>query len=169
MSVQEIQEKITTLYREILFRAPDVSGLNFYTDSIINNNITLEEVSGILSSSPEASTHKLNFYKLAPNFVSIFSKDVTKNMLKSFSTWYHTFNFGNVQTTSTRTTSNYQMWCAQGIPQDLTGKTVLDVGANDGFYSFLCEQRGAKKVLAVDLDYSSKDSSKDSSTYLKFE
>lgn len=38
-----------------------------------------------------------------------------------------------------------------GIPEDLTGKTVLDIGCWDGFYAFECERRGAAKVLATDL------------------
>lgn len=33
---------------------------------------------------------------------------------------------------------------------DLTGKTVLDVGAWDGFYSFSAEKLGASRVLATD-------------------
>jgi tRNA (mo5U34)-methyltransferase len=33
---------------------------------------------------------------------------------------------------------------------DLNGKTVLDVGAWDGFFSFEAERRGAARVLAVD-------------------
>jgi tRNA (mo5U34)-methyltransferase len=37
-----------------------------------------------------------------------------------------------------------------GIPEDLTGKTVLDIGAWDGFFSFEFERRGAKRVFAVD-------------------
>ena len=36
------------------------------------------------------------------------------------------------------------------IPDDLTGKTVLDIGAWDGFFSFEFERRGAKRVFAVD-------------------
>jgi tRNA (mo5U34)-methyltransferase len=36
------------------------------------------------------------------------------------------------------------------IPQDLTGKTVLDIGAWDGYFSFEFERRGAKRVLAID-------------------
>ena len=35
------------------------------------------------------------------------------------------------------------------IPQDLTGKRVLDIGAWDGFFSFELEKRGAE-VLAID-------------------
>ena len=30
------------------------------------------------------------------------------------------------------------------------GRSVLDVGAFDGFYSFLAEARGARRVVAVD-------------------
>ena len=36
------------------------------------------------------------------------------------------------------------------IPQDLSGKSVLDIGAWDGFFSFECERRGAARVLAID-------------------
>jgi tRNA (mo5U34)-methyltransferase len=36
-----------------------------------------------------------------------------------------------------------------GLPQDLRGKRVLDVGAWDGWFSFECERRGAV-VVAVD-------------------
>jgi tRNA (mo5U34)-methyltransferase len=37
-----------------------------------------------------------------------------------------------------------------GLPADLSGKTVLDVGAWDGFFSFEAERRGAARVLATD-------------------
>jgi len=36
------------------------------------------------------------------------------------------------------------------IPDDLTGRTVLDVGAWDGFFSFEAERRGAARVVAAD-------------------
>lgn len=38
-----------------------------------------------------------------------------------------------------------------GIPEDLTGLEVLDIGCWDGFYSFECERRGAKLVVATDM------------------
>ena len=37
-----------------------------------------------------------------------------------------------------------------GLPEDLSGLTVLDVGAWDGFFSFECERRGAARVVAAD-------------------
>ncbi len=36
------------------------------------------------------------------------------------------------------------------LPDDLTGKTVIDVGAWDGAFSFECERRNALRVLATD-------------------
>lgn len=36
------------------------------------------------------------------------------------------------------------------LPADLTGRTVLDVGAWDGFFSFEAERRGAARVVAAD-------------------
>ncbi len=37
-----------------------------------------------------------------------------------------------------------------GFPEDFTGKTVLDIGSNDGFFAFEAEKRRAKSVLATD-------------------
>ena len=36
------------------------------------------------------------------------------------------------------------------IPEDLSGKSVLDIGAWDGYFSFEFERRGAARVLAID-------------------
>ena len=36
------------------------------------------------------------------------------------------------------------------LPQDLTGWSVLDIGAWHGYFSFECERRGADRVLATD-------------------
>ncbi|HWF71779.1 MAG TPA: DUF1698 domain-containing protein [Solirubrobacteraceae bacterium] len=36
------------------------------------------------------------------------------------------------------------------LPRDLTGRTVLDIGAWDGFFSFEAERRGASRVVAAD-------------------
>jgi tRNA (mo5U34)-methyltransferase len=37
-----------------------------------------------------------------------------------------------------------------GLPERLDGLSVIDIGAYDGFWSFECERRGAKRVVAAD-------------------
>lgn len=63
--------------------------------------------------------------------------------------WWHSIPIGDYVTPGLTTPETHQQ-IADCIPEDLTGKTVLDVGAADGYYSFLAEQRGAKRVVAVD-------------------
>lgn len=40
-----------------------------------------------------------------------------------------------------------------GLPKDLTGKRVLDIGAENGCLSFECERRNALEVVALDPGY----------------
>jgi tRNA (mo5U34)-methyltransferase len=39
---------------------------------------------------------------------------------------------------------------AAAVPEDLTGKSVLDIGCNAGFYSIEMKRRGAGRVLGID-------------------
>lgn len=41
---------------------------------------------------------------------------------------------------------------AEALPDDLSGKTVLDIGCNAGFYSIEMKKRGAARVLGIDSD-----------------
>ncbi|HVO10805.1 MAG TPA: class I SAM-dependent methyltransferase [Vicinamibacteria bacterium] len=49
-----------------------------------------------------------------------------------------------------------KMWAAMQIPEDggLRGKKVLDVGANDGFFTVAAAMAGAARVTAIDKDWS---------------
>ncbi|MGH2947811.1 MAG: DUF1698 domain-containing protein [Solirubrobacteraceae bacterium] len=63
--------------------------------------------------------------------------------------WFHTIDLGHGIVTPGRDESARKLgWI--GLPGDLTGKSVLDVGAWDGFFSFEAERRGAARVVAVD-------------------
>lgn len=63
--------------------------------------------------------------------------------------WYHTIDLGNGIVTKGRDESLEKVKTLH-LDEDLSGKTVLDIGAWDGFYSFEVEKRGAKRVLAID-------------------
>lgn len=52
-----------------------------------------------------------------------------------------------------------ELWEIMKLPESLNGSSFLDVGANDGLFSFLAEEKGAEKVVAVDIYSDSADSS----------
>ena len=150
---EKIEKSIRIFYKTLLNREPDTKGLNFYTAQVIENSLTLDEVYDEMKNSSEASILKKT--KLMENeivFQSKHSKEEIKKYLEQNNTWYHAMNINGIQTKNTRTSSQYQMWISQVIPDDLTGKNILDVGCTDGFYSFLCEQRNANRMLAIDYE-----------------
>ncbi len=150
MSQEQIKKKIIEYYRTILCREPDKDGIEHYV-KMANNGASLDNIKELFLESPEYSILKsTKFLKYAPSFKTSFSDDEVQKMFDSVDGWYHYFKIGGVENTNTRTTLNYQMWVSQIIPTDLNGMKILDIGANDGFYSFLCESRGAKRILAID-------------------
>jgi tRNA (mo5U34)-methyltransferase len=62
--------------------------------------------------------------------------------------WFHTIDLGDGIVTEGRSQPALILPRLQ-LP-DLTGKSVLDIGAWDGFYSFEAERRGAARVVATD-------------------
>lgn len=63
--------------------------------------------------------------------------------------WFHTIDLGEGLRTPGYDDTARKVGTI-GLPTDLTGKTVLDVGAYDGYFAFECERRGAQRVMAVD-------------------
>ena len=63
--------------------------------------------------------------------------------------WYHTIELpGGIRTPGADDTP--ARLAQIQLPEDLSGMSVLDVGAWDGFFSFTAEKRGAQRVLATD-------------------
>ena len=77
-----------------------------------------------------------------------------KNELKKFGgPWHSPIDLGHGVITNGRRSTQRRFarrLRLQQIPDDLTNKTVLDIGAWDGFFSFEFERRGAK-VLSIDI------------------
>ena len=70
--------------------------------------------------------------------------------------WFHNLDLRGVQTAPDHFLGDYPQakWqrFSAAIPEDLTGKSVLDVGCNAGFYSIQMKRRGADRVVAIDTD-----------------
>lgn len=70
-----------------------------------------------------------------------------RDAIASFPYWYHRIELpGGIITPG---------WApldvaSYGVPQDLTGLRVLDVGAWDGFWTFEALKRGAREAVAID-------------------
>jgi tRNA (mo5U34)-methyltransferase len=63
--------------------------------------------------------------------------------------WWHTIDLGDGIVTPGIDDSPRKLERLR-LPQDMTGKSVLDIGAWDGFFSFEAEKRGASRVMAID-------------------
>ena len=63
--------------------------------------------------------------------------------------WFHSIDLGGGLITPGLDNSQEKL-PALGIPTRLDGKSVLDIGAWDGFFSFESERRGASRVMATD-------------------
>lgn len=68
--------------------------------------------------------------------------------------WFHNLDLKGVKTAPEHFLGDYPSFkfanFAHVIPRDLTGRTVLDIGCNAGFYSMEMKRRGAARVVGVD-------------------
>jgi tRNA (mo5U34)-methyltransferase len=70
--------------------------------------------------------------------------------------WYHEFDFGSGLASRSQSPDiafHRRLWRfmeEQLDAIDFRGKTVLDIGCWDGYWSFYAERRGAKRVVAID-------------------
>ncbi|HEY0035261.1 MAG TPA: TIGR04290 family methyltransferase [Longimicrobium sp.] len=74
--------------------------------------------------------------------------------IRELGPWFHNLKLRGVSTAPEHFLGDYPAvkWqsFAHAIPEDLTGKTVLDVGCNAGFYSMEMKRRGASRVVGID-------------------
>jgi tRNA (mo5U34)-methyltransferase len=63
--------------------------------------------------------------------------------------WYHTIDLGDGVVTKGADNTPLRL-SRLHLPADLSGVSVLDIGAWDGFFSFEAERRGAARVVASD-------------------
>ena len=84
------------------------------------------------------------------------TQDQIRQRVAELGQWFHNLDLGGVKTAPDHFLGDYPAvkWqrFASSIPNDLTGKSVLDVGCNAGFYSLQMKRRGASRVVGIDTD-----------------
>ena len=83
-------------------------------------------------------------------------QDQLRARIEELAPWFQNIRIGGVQTAPDHFLGDYPALkfarFADALPDDLTGKTVLDIGCNAGFYSIEMKRRGAADVLGIDWD-----------------
>ena len=79
-----------------------------------------------------------------------------REKIEALGPWFHNIQLGGVWTAPDHFLGDYpnmkfQRFAAH-LPEDLTGKSVLDIGCNAGFYSMEMKRRGASRVVGIDSD-----------------
>ena len=76
--------------------------------------------------------------------------------IEALSPWFQNMNLGGHWTAPDHFLHDYpaSKWrrMAPFLPDDLTGRTVLDIGCNAGFYAIEMKRRGADRVVGIDED-----------------
>jgi tRNA (mo5U34)-methyltransferase len=76
--------------------------------------------------------------------------------IEALGPWFHNLRLGPHQTAPHHFLGDFPRTkferFAHAIPEDLSGKTVLDIGCNAGFYALEMRRRGAARVLGIDHD-----------------
>jgi tRNA (mo5U34)-methyltransferase len=70
--------------------------------------------------------------------------------------WFHNIDLHGIQTAPEHFLGDYPRlhWRTfeNALPWDLSGRSVLDIGCNAGFFSIQMKQRGADRVVGIDSD-----------------
>ncbi|HEX5236780.1 MAG TPA: TIGR04290 family methyltransferase [Silvibacterium sp.] len=88
---------------------------------------------------------------------SIATKEQTlEEEIAALGPWFHNLRLRGIQTAPEHFLGDYpEIKFANfrdAIPEDMSCKTVLDIGCNAGFYSLEMKRRGAARVLGIDTD-----------------
>jgi len=86
----------------------------------------------------------------------VLSREEIRRRVDALGPWFHNLDLKGVSTAPSHFLGDYPQvkWrrFAGVIPDNLQGKTVLDIGCNAGFYAMEMKRRGADRVLGLDTD-----------------
>ena len=84
-----------------------------------------------------------------------------EHQVKALGPWFHNIDLAGIQTAPEHFLGDYPRarWqrFSHSVATNLTGKSILDVGCNAGYYAIEMKRRGAHRVLGIDSDEASLD------------
>jgi tRNA (mo5U34)-methyltransferase len=82
------------------------------------------------------------------------SQEEIEEQVRALGDWFQNIDLHGIPSAPNHFLGDYPAvkWqrFAAAVPEDLTGKSVLDIGCNAGFYSIEMKRRGAGRVLGID-------------------
>ena len=85
-----------------------------------------------------------------------WGRHLVETRVRELGTWSQNIELNGVHTAPNHSLGDYPavQWhrFADALPADLSGKSVLEIGCNAGFFSVEMKRRGAFRVLGIDLD-----------------
>lgn len=83
-------------------------------------------------------------------------EETLEDRIRALGPWFHNLRIHGIETAPDHFLGDYPQIKFAGfrdaLPKDLSGKSVLDIGCNAGFYSLEMKRRGAQRVLGIDTD-----------------
>jgi tRNA (mo5U34)-methyltransferase len=84
------------------------------------------------------------------------SKEEIRRRVDALGPWFHNLDLQGIATAPAHFLGDYPTvkWrrFSAVIPDNLEGKSILDIGCNAGFYAMEMKRRGAERVLGLDTD-----------------
>jgi tRNA (mo5U34)-methyltransferase len=91
-----------------------------------------------------------------PKPASALTPGEIEERVQDLGEWFHNLDLKGVRTAPNHFLGDYPAmnwrFISHAVPRDLTGRTVLDVGCNGGFYAMEMKRRGAARVVGIDSD-----------------
>jgi len=82
--------------------------------------------------------------------------DDLKAHIDALKPWFHNLRLNDIETAPDHYLGDHPSAkfarFSNSLPADLSGKSVLDIGCNAGFYSLAMKRRGAQRVVGIDSD-----------------
>ena len=100
-------------------------------------------------------TQPLHIEETHPPATTMTEKQLAER-IRELGPWFHNMRLRGVETAPEHFLGDYPQVkferFREALPADMTGRSVLDIGCNGGFYSLEMKRRGAARVLGIDTD-----------------